>query len=410
MRPAPHLSFSPAVWRGLGLALGLTVLPLAAACSGGDSPTGPRAANEVDEAGGTVQAQGGQVSLVFPPGAVTGTIEVTVEPAEEPPADPGLLEGAAFDFGPDGTQFSEPVELTIEYDSSQLPEGTAEGSLAIFKAVGDGWQRVEGSVVSEGADEVTASITSFSVYAVVSDDPCLRVESIAFGETVSGDLSADDCRISSGRLVDKFGFAVESQTAFSATVTSDDFTGAVFTEQITDGDGRILMGRVGSSHHIVAPGTYALWPTSLETEEGGVLVTGSYSVTAEAIPGDPTGGCGPNVTVTHGVSVEASITSDDCEDEFDNEPDVIRWVDDYELAVGPGETATVTMTADFQFNLTTWTGGTFLEGEFSNAPGTTATLTVSPNEYTYFLFAAISDTHEGTGDYTISFDIAGGGS
>lgn len=151
---------------GASLVPGLIAAFLLSGC-GSDDLTGPSSVGRVDPGGGTIEAQGGQVSLTFPPGAVSSDVEVTVEPAPAPPADQGLLPGSAFDFGPDGLQFEEPVELTIEFDRAELPEGALEAGLAIHLAVEDGWRRIEGSTVDDANGRVTAQINSFSVYAVV---------------------------------------------------------------------------------------------------------------------------------------------------------------------------------------------------------------------------------------------------
>lgn len=147
----------------------LVCLALLAACGdGGDGPTAPQKETEtVDVSGGTVTAASGEVTLSIPGGALSQTTTITVEPAPAPPARPGLVAGTAYDFGPDGLQFAQPVQLSLGYDPQNLPSGAFEAGLAIHKQVGSDWVLVPGGSVDAGADKVRAPINSFSVYAII---------------------------------------------------------------------------------------------------------------------------------------------------------------------------------------------------------------------------------------------------
>lgn len=123
---------------------------------------------EVGAAGGSVATSDGGVKLDFPAGAVSGTTPITVEPAPNPPQNPDLIPGTAYEFGPDGTTFSTPVKLTIRYDKSKLPQGTAESSLGLYKLIGGSWQKITGSGANPAAGTVSGSISSFSTYGILS--------------------------------------------------------------------------------------------------------------------------------------------------------------------------------------------------------------------------------------------------
>ena len=73
-----------------------------------------------DPAGGEVSLADDAVNLVFPAGALSEDVFITAEPATGLPAGPVPIPGTAFDFGPDGIVFTEPVTLTIAYDPEEL--------------------------------------------------------------------------------------------------------------------------------------------------------------------------------------------------------------------------------------------------------------------------------------------------
>lgn len=124
--------------------------------------------------GGTVSVASGQVTLVFPAGAIDPPIMVTVDVGSLAPSMTRLVPGTVFDFGPSGTPFNVPVRLTIGYDPSNLP---VESLLRLFQVVGDRWVEVSGSAVDVVAQTVTGEINTFSRYAVVSLTTACRKQS-----------------------------------------------------------------------------------------------------------------------------------------------------------------------------------------------------------------------------------------
>lgn len=382
------------------------VLLLVAACSGPERATGPPGPNEIDGSGGVVQLQGGQVQLDIPPGALSNPVEVGARRILDPPELPGLLAGAIFELEPATVSFSRPVELTIRYQEDRLPTGATEASLGIYRSTGDGWELAEGPPMDSLRNRVRASIDRFGTYAVISDHRCIEVLAMDVGDRRAGELSSSDCTIWDGRVIDKFGLSIPDQTAFRVSVSSPDFTGSVYSMRIAEGTGQIVTAQVGSIVQIVPAGRYQLWPTSLESEEStGSPVLGDYELEAALVEGDPTAGCGPVVAVTSGVTVQGTITADDCEETGDEDPTVLRRTDEYLLNVGRHEMATVTLTADFTFNLIAWTGDRLIAGAFAREPGTTATVVVDPPRLTAMRFGAVSEKEGATGSYTISFSI-----
>jgi uncharacterized protein YjdB len=120
-----------------------------------------------DPVGGTVSAAGGQVTLVFPPGAVTQQITVTVDPAASTPPNTRFVASTAFEFGPAGTRFGSAAGLTIQYDPGDVPAGVMENDLRLHTVVSGSWGEVPGSSVDLVGKSITGQIDGFSTYGVM---------------------------------------------------------------------------------------------------------------------------------------------------------------------------------------------------------------------------------------------------
>ena len=114
--------------------------------------------------GGTIAALGGRVRLVIPPGALRQAVPLTVRPLPSPPGDP--LGDTLFEFGPDGTRFLQPVELTLAYDPAAVSPDQVV-SLRIARLLPDGTLRLTppGEIDTE-SHTVTAEIHGFSSYTI----------------------------------------------------------------------------------------------------------------------------------------------------------------------------------------------------------------------------------------------------
>lgn len=117
--------------------------------------------------GGTVSDEDGRVTLDIPPGALSTTIQISVSAVASPLPSSALVPGTAYDLGPDGTQFAQPVQLTLSYDPSALLEGMQEQFLKIATVQAGEWVVLEGSTVDSGASTVTAPLTGLSVYGIL---------------------------------------------------------------------------------------------------------------------------------------------------------------------------------------------------------------------------------------------------
>jgi adhesin/invasin len=137
----------------------------------------------VSSAGTTFSAQGGVVNVVVPAGAVTQTSSITVGVAANPPANARLLPGTAFDFGPPGLTFAQPVTFTIKYNPADIASGSPESGLQLYEVVGGAWRVVNGSTVNLTAKTVSGNVSHVGTYSVMMQP---KVETI----TISGDQPA----------------------------------------------------------------------------------------------------------------------------------------------------------------------------------------------------------------------------
>jgi len=71
---------------------------------------------------------------------------------------------AAFDFEPDGATFSPGIEITIEFDPSEVAEGE-EVVIAYYDETTGEWQYITGTVSGGTA---TFTVTHFTIYSVLA--------------------------------------------------------------------------------------------------------------------------------------------------------------------------------------------------------------------------------------------------
>ncbi|MEI6500491.1 MAG: hypothetical protein WCP21_05610, partial [Armatimonadota bacterium] len=107
--------------------------------------------------GGLLQTASGRARVIVPPGALAAdtTLSVVVKPTS------GDAQTSIYEFGPEGTQFLMPINLSILYD------GTPGNGMRAVLGYRDGsnWTEIPGSSVAAGF--VTGRISHFSHYAVI---------------------------------------------------------------------------------------------------------------------------------------------------------------------------------------------------------------------------------------------------
>lgn len=120
----------------------------------------------VPTGGGTVASSDGNVEITVPAQALGVATAITVTPDATPPADPMLVAGTAFEFGPGGTQFATPVTIGIRYPAN-LPAGAHPERFRLHLWDGNAWAEVPGSTVDVPTRTVTGETSHFSLYGVV---------------------------------------------------------------------------------------------------------------------------------------------------------------------------------------------------------------------------------------------------
>jgi len=149
----------------------MCVLALASMVACGDDSGGSEETEDVPEPisvevsadeGEMIETTGAAIDI--PAGALAEDTEVTLEvilPTGQPDAD--KLASLIYDFGPDGTTFETPVELTIDLNDD-VPEGM-EAKMAWLDEDAEKWMPLADSTV-EG-NSVVATTTHFTKFAIV---------------------------------------------------------------------------------------------------------------------------------------------------------------------------------------------------------------------------------------------------
>jgi hypothetical protein len=340
--------------RHLALVVALTF----AACD--SDPTAPDAGPEpvgvVNDDGGTVETSDGAVKLTFPAGAVSGDTEITVEPAADVPDDAGLVPGTAYDFGPDGTTFAEPVAIVLQYDPAQLPAGIDEASLALHKADNDAWRSVGESVVDMDANTVTATLTGFSVYGLLS----------------LGEATVAEPHVGDGQS-DAVGQPVDVAPAVLVLNQRGDPLPNVDVDFAVSAGGGSVTGAAATTD---ASGIATVGSWTLGTE-------GAQSLTATVTGLDPVvfgatavAACDYTAPYTLGETVEGALGAPDCVDAAG------RYADYHALDLDAQAAVTLTMNADDVEPLVgVYThDGTYIVAQYASSRGFTRAL-LAPGSY-----------------------------
>jgi hypothetical protein len=118
-----------------------------------------------------------KVEIYLPEGTVVlnaigaSISSIRIQPMAELPLRPKETSTVAtiYEMGPAGTTFDPPVDLTMEYDESKIPEGVAEKTLVVstYDDSTGQWTDLESTVATEN-DTVTAKVSHFSAFTVLA--------------------------------------------------------------------------------------------------------------------------------------------------------------------------------------------------------------------------------------------------
>jgi hypothetical protein len=181
------------------IAMPLAVLALLGCSSNSDAPDittpPPQDPSLVGPTGGAVTADGGRVQVVVPSGALTSQARITVEPNGA--ATSAQEVGAAWTFGPSGTQFANPITLRLRYDDNAFPAGTDLTKLKLARLENGTWvPRGEDVSVNLASRELSGKVRSFSTWGIWSD-PCAPFRLEPLTQQAAGALTTGGCRFES---------------------------------------------------------------------------------------------------------------------------------------------------------------------------------------------------------------------
>src|SRR5581483_5136938 len=127
-----------------------------------------RTSASIGPSGGTLMGPRG-ATVVVPGNALSDTVTITAETATTPavPSDADTV-GDTLVLGPEGQQFTSPVQVTLNVDVSKLPAGTSLSDVVIYSAPvdSDTYEDLGGTPV--GSSQIMASTTHFSKFV-----PCV---------------------------------------------------------------------------------------------------------------------------------------------------------------------------------------------------------------------------------------------
>ncbi len=188
------------LYRTWYLLIAFLILSLSvSACGGGDAGNStlvPTPTSGIGSSGGEVKSSDGKTTVIIPEGALSEQTEITVDQALNPPS--GNI-GLAYEFGPSGTTFSQPVTISIAYDEAFLPQGVNEANLRLGDVVSNQWEEVTDSSVDVVANVVTGTTTHFSIYGVIDvNDVTSFTLAVAKAGTGSGTVTSSPAGINCG--------------------------------------------------------------------------------------------------------------------------------------------------------------------------------------------------------------------
>jgi hypothetical protein len=265
----------------------------------------------VSTMGATVSGYAGDVTLVLPPGALTESTPITVTLAPEAEDTPNTV-GPAYEFGPSGTQFAEPVEMALTFDPATLPEGTDKATLRVARFEDGGWVPLTEAVsVDSATNTVRAATRHFSLYRVVVDPCALKNGNPT---VISGTITASDCLFVSSPTVSRYSdYYRMVPPANTVTVIrwTRDFSGVFgMKESTADVAAGLVYGSIfGTTPELRIVGNGD--PMQLFVSGMTSTTTGAYTLTKSAAVGHAcsSGGAAPILYIVPGASYQDAVTA-----------------------------------------------------------------------------------------------------
>ncbi|AMW06367.1 hypothetical protein GEMMAAP_19405 [Gemmatimonas phototrophica] len=335
------------------------------ACSGSDTPSpvtpppAPVDPNVVGATGGTVTAENGAVTLQVPAGAVSASTRIAVTPRTDMSANPNV--GAAWEFGPSGTQFAAPVTMRLRFPANAFAADVDLSRLTLARLENGAWvPRAEQVSVDPATREVRGQVRSFSTWGVVSDPCAPGVVSFGAAFTGAGTLNTFSCLFASGsvsRWSRYWEFEVTSQSTFEWRVRPE-FAHVVGIKQATTNtsEGTVwgsVAGNAGDStvlRAVLAPARYQLFVSTRDTSARGAF---TFAGGTPSVPALTNGlGCSRATWLVPGTRVAGAVldsAAGDCRStiQFTPFPEALGKplvIDFYQARLLAGRTYTITYT------------------------------------------------------------------
>ncbi|MFH1328281.1 MAG: hypothetical protein ABIH76_05510, partial [Candidatus Bathyarchaeota archaeon] len=119
----------------------------------------------VDTTGGQFSILQDSVEVNVYSGSVAEQVNITVEQINNPVADSSLYMFSCFEFGPDGLTFEKTIDVIINYNVNDLPEGVKESDIKIYVLTNGVWEPIDGSFANQAMHYAVAKVSHFSKMA-----------------------------------------------------------------------------------------------------------------------------------------------------------------------------------------------------------------------------------------------------
>lgn len=134
-----------------------------------------------DPAGNSITAANGVVRVDVPPGAVTQSTFLFVDPVTPPVTDPLYLSPAAYSVQPANGAWLQPLTVTVSFGSIVLPGWVLPTELRLRQISGSVASDLPGTSVDPSGKTVTASLSAAGTVGIFSSLPRLRERSTSHG-------------------------------------------------------------------------------------------------------------------------------------------------------------------------------------------------------------------------------------
>lgn len=250
---------------------------------------------------------------------------------------------------------------------------------------------------SLGPNTVEASATRLPTVTFTATGRCVTSGTLALGATLSGILSANDCRYSEGHLTDRYTFTTSVQQAVRFSQSSQlvdtylEIYDAAGLLAANDDSASVPGHPTSTLKMLLAPGTYEVSPSSYEAGE-----TGAYSVSALAVP-ESENVC-DLVFAMPGITTVGELATGDCTT-GGTTPFLFETI---ALVMRVGRTYTVTLNSTaFDAQLRLFVIGGARVAINDNAVGTNARITYTPTASDFFVIFVESAGPGASGAFTL---------